>query len=399
MHCRASSRNILLSLKRAPGRVLLGAKKSVLRINRVSLGVISSKGINNESQQSLVSWSDLPEEFLNLILAKLHFCDYLNSRRVCVTWRAAAKQLNQCQRSPFLLLPQHKVRDHCCFICPLDGRYWRLNLPGINKKCCYIGFFHGWLMIHKHHEHSGNTIFFLNPFTGIRIDLPQWEGFSENKRDIRRVAISSAPTDPNCTVIILDSSNWRFKFCKVGDDGWRAQSLVGQGLARDVVAFRGKFYFLGVQTTLPHRPSSTNSTEHLKFEYVWPPYDPHSGEREFCYYLVESGGELLLVRSDPMPTTSKPVVAVFGLDQSTLSWVEMKQIGNRVLFLGRWGCASFSATELGCKENQIYFTDSLIYNNTWWLFSMENGRVVSTPYLQQECPSLSSPIWITPCFV
>lgn len=56
-----------------------------------------------------------------------------------------------------------------------------------------------------------------------------------------------------------------------------------------------------------------------------------------------------------LPELKSTDIFLFRLDMSTSSWVEIKDIGNRVLFLGHNCSQSFSAAELGCKENQIYF--------------------------------------------
>lgn len=65
----------------------------------------------------------------------------------------------------------------------------------------------------------------------------------------------------------------------------------------------------------------------------------------------------------------------------------MKKTGNRFLFFGY----NSSATELKCKENQIYFHDP------WQLLNMGAGNIKS--YLTSKCRFGDNPLWITPSFV
>lgn len=99
---------------------------------------------------------------------------------------------------------------------------------------------------------------------------------------------------------------------------------------------------------------------------------------------------------------------LFRLDMSTSSWVEIKDIGNRVLFSGSNSSQSFSAAELGCKENQIFFIHQAPIEDldTWKVFDMEEGSTrrieyglsASDPFLQYGCQYQCTPIWVIPNF-
>lgn len=78
----------------------------------------------DKTQRSPVSWSDLLEGLLSLILTKLRLsdCDYLNFQLVCTAWKGAAKQLTQCLDSPLLTLPCEDNQRF--FLCPFDENFY-----------------------------------------------------------------------------------------------------------------------------------------------------------------------------------------------------------------------------------------------------------------------------------
>lgn len=99
---------------------------------------------------------------------------------------------------------------------------------------------------------------------------------------------------------------------------------------------------------------------------------------------------------------------MFELDASTSSWVEIKKIGNLVLFL-RNRSTSFSAAGLRCKENLIYFIGPkpLQQIDTLHVFDMdygsigtiESGLIYWDPYFHGGCYFGCEQMWVTPNFV
>lgn len=371
--------------------------------------------------EKVVTWSELPGELLNKILTKLRLNDYLNFRLVCATWREAVKQqLSECKDPTLLMLPYCiDEQMHYSFVCPFNDRWYQINKFKFDIEYKCLGSFHGWLLMIN--VYSLDTIFFINPFTGVQINLPQWD----RTNDIYKVAFSSAPTNPKCcTVVIPDtSSRTSFKFCRVGDEEWTEVESDSSKL-KDALFCRGKLYLLCSEKPRSSTRSTAavaNTTTHLKLEYLGLPdrlsyYDP-------C--LVESEGEILLVEKSPDTiyglecTIQTYKFIVFKLDLSASSWAKMKKIDNRVLFMGRCSSVSFSATELGCRENQIYFVDPnlnigcieyLTYfrepkliNTCWCVFNMEDGSckrgsTSSNPLLDSVSIN-GDPMWITPSFV
>ena len=147
--------------------------------------------------------------------------------------------------------------------------------------------------------------------------------------------------------------------------------------------------------------AAANSVTQFKLEFVKQPRFPGIESA----HLVESGEELLLVIRY-IRQFLDPLIRfwVYKRDMRTSSWVPMKKIGNRVLFLGDmyfgYYSASFIATELGCKENQIYFQYRKGYRHIWCIFNKEDSSVKSAswdPFSEGVYPY--GLIGITPSFV
>lgn len=256
---------------------------------------------------------------------------------------------------------------------------------------------------------SRDTMFLINPYTRVRIYLPQW-----NRNEyIYKIALSAAPTDPDCTLIVLmDCSS--FRFCRVGDDEWTKE--ISYWRLFDAFVFRGKFYLLHSQKPLATSSytaaaAATNATTLLNLEYWGLNQLPHYSWRVYdapCF--VESNGEILLVVKRYSRSMGSEIRAynfiVFKMDLLTSSWVKINKIGNQVLFLGRCCSVSFNATELGCRENQICFIEPKSNGDgwCWWVFNMEDGSIKKGPISSYR--SLNGvrifeevPVCITPSFV
>lgn len=93
-----------------------------------------------------------------------------------------------------------------------------------------MSWFLSWLVVNDGRV-SEDKISLINPFTSAQIDLSHWD----RTHNIKRVALSSAPTDPNCTVITtLDDSiimEWTME---------ESDSII-----TDALVFRESLYILG----------------------------------------------------------------------------------------------------------------------------------------------------------
>lgn len=185
----------------------------------------------------------------------------------------------------------------------------------------------------------------------------------------------------------------------------------------DVILFKGRFY--AVDGTGRTVVVGLNSNPSLAANPVY------GGDKK---YLVESNGELLVV--DMYLSTDHEEVdwdgdeevsqvqldgclyertvkfKVYKLDELGQRLVQMKSLGDRVLFLGDDCTFSASASELsGCKGNCIYFTDNFFYTSgeeegtfkgrDIGVFDLDNGSIAPL----SDYPESSKLFWPPPEWV
>ncbi|KAJ4958230.1 hypothetical protein NE237_025341 [Protea cynaroides] len=166
----------------------------------------------------------------------------------------------------------------------------------------------------------------------------------------------------------------------------------------DLIYYKGLFYAVTRHGTVMTYDFSSE-----------PPIMKEIGQEESkCakYFLVESSGELLLVLRYliQLEIGYKTVkFEVRKLDENSRQWVEMENIGDRILFLGDFCSMSISAKDFPeCKGNSIYFNSdrwNLIYKSATDLdigvFNFYNGSVKR---LRESPPIWTNPtFWIAPC--
>ncbi|CAA7033035.1 unnamed protein product [Microthlaspi erraticum] len=146
----------------------------------------------------------------------------------------------------------------------------------------------------------------------------------------------------------------------------RLKNVPKSEICRDVVTFRGRFY-----------ASFRNGTS-----VVIDPYSldvtllMHSQNREISHYLVPSGNDdLFLVHRFASHSTYR----VSRLDEEAGKWVEISEVGDRVLFIsgGVLGNVCCSAKELpdgcGVSGNSIVFTD-YVGGTYSYKYGVDTGR-------------------------
>jgi hypothetical protein len=144
-------------------------------------------------------------------------------------------------------------------------------------------------------------------------------------------------------------------------------------------------------------------------------------------YLVESKGDLLLVDmylsidtdeglsigndvvQDLVQYMSERTVRfkVFKLNEEGKSWIEVKNLEDRVLFLGDDSTFSASASELsGCKGNCIFFEDNFFYSREEGDDGSMIGRDIGVFELESGCigplrnfPDYSKMFWPPPDWI
>ncbi|MCD9559022.1 hypothetical protein HAX54_016738 [Datura stramonium] len=160
----------------------------------------------------------------------------------------------------------------------------------------------------------------------------------------------------------------------------------------NAIFFDGKFYALSLQGTLAVVEESHKSqfqvTQLSRKRAI-----PSNCSKHFIEYFLESNGEILLIfliseRSKRMVDK----VEVFKLQIEDLSWLKLDNLGDRTLFAGINCCMSVPASQVGCRNNCVYFTHSPI--NGWRLYDMRSGCI--SPCYDDSGSEIKNPLWEEP---
>ncbi|KAG7567596.1 hypothetical protein ISN45_Aa04g004540 [Arabidopsis thaliana x Arabidopsis arenosa] len=143
----------------------------------------------------------------------------------------------------------------------------------------------------------------------------------------------------------------------------------------DILTFRGRFYVVFLNGDIfVFDPYSLEATP------LMPPEVLNSGS---CNYLVPCGNDELFLVVVIIPRSSvldfgKLTCRVSKLDEEVGEWVEVSDLGDRVLFIGNQGNVSCSAKELpdgcGVSGNSILFTDGLGFKNFAYKYGVQTGN-------------------------
>ena len=106
-----------------------------------------------------------------------------------------------------------------------------------------------------------------------------------------------------------------------------------------------------------------------------------------CYrdYLIESCGELLFVKRMSFGSYDRKVHSflIFRMDFSKKAWVQVKNIGERAIFISDRSNISCFVPENGVKRNSIYFT--MTSSRFLYVFDLEDDTI--TKFL--PCPTVT----------
>ncbi|CAN4107883.1 unnamed protein product [Withania somnifera] len=159
----------------------------------------------------------------------------------------------------------------------------------------------------------------------------------------------------------------------------------------NAIIFEGKFYVLSLQGTsvvIEENEDEFQVTRVSRKQAI-----PSSYSKHFIEYLLESNGEILLIfliseRSNRVVDK----VEVFKLQIEDLSWLRLDNLGDRTLFAGIKCCISVPASQIGCRNNCVYFTHHSI--DGWRLYDMRSGSI--SPCYDDAGTEIKNPVWEEP---
>ncbi|XP_004306081.1 PREDICTED: uncharacterized protein LOC101300558 [Fragaria vesca subsp. vesca] len=177
------------------------------------------------------------EDIMRLILPRLCKSDYLSCRVVCHSWRAAvdkaiaSKNCPPASRLPWLISidssQRFQAKDHC-FVNqkPLYKSMGKLDrLIGFVSfsRRKFVGSIVGWLIMVEH-----RAVYFLNPISGARVMLPSRSTIHHTSFSFMKAVASTVPTRLQHCLVASLSKKHRLAFCKPKDKSWTVIEVEGR---------------------------------------------------------------------------------------------------------------------------------------------------------------------------
>ncbi|KAF8412286.1 hypothetical protein HHK36_000247 [Tetracentron sinense] len=337
----------------------------------------------------MANWSELPNDLLGLIAQRvLIYEDFVAFGGVCESWRSVAVKQNftPSPQLPWLMLPEQKNCDTRTFFSLSKGMVHERRLPEVRGKRCWGS--QGWLITFS----IDLNISLLNPFTRLQIQLPPHRTFKyhfdiyEDVEEynytpaeiqelyIYKAIVSSSPSSTtDYVVMVIHGPKIQLAFARPGDEAWTTIEETRPTRYYDVIYYKEKFYAVNSHgVVVVCDVQGPNPTE-LRIIAKMPDFDTK-------IYLVESAGALLvvsryvdinIVNGVFIYQTTKFRVFKPDLSKSNGEWLQLKNLGDRALFLGQSTSMSIVASDFPkCKANCIYFTDD---NEEPYLCNPEGG--------------------------
>ncbi|XP_059653904.1 F-box protein SKIP23-like [Cornus florida] len=382
----------------------------------------------------MAQWSQLPPELLNLISKRLDSeTDLLRFRSVCSQWRSTLPaQSTHPTPSCFPILPNDDISDTNRGFYLSKRTIFRLGLP---EPSCQTPPSDTWLI--KLEQDGRQRMHLLDPLSRFefkpmptnfpRILDPSKFRVSELGHEfVLRPFASSIGDAGNLQmgkvafhsrvdgfVLLAMHDSGKLVLFKSGDTKW---TVIGDLTSPydDVILFEGQFYAvdnMGMTVVFYIDSSPCVSLAANPF---------FGGDKKL---LVESCGDLLLVDMylslgpedyfgysgvfEGCYLIERTAVRfeVFKLDREEQMWVELKSLGDQMVFLEDNCTFSASASDFpGCVRNCIFFTDNFFFsgraenvmkNCGISVFNLESGSIV--PFAR--CTGFSKLFWPPPEWV
>ncbi|XP_054778417.1 uncharacterized protein LOC129286484 [Prosopis cineraria] len=373
--------------------------------------------MNIEEEGSLCNkWSQIGDDVLGFILKHLGIIDYLQTLAVCSNWRStvdkciANKHCLPSPELPLLFLQTMEMKNLPFFDLPRGRVFNSTGFPHEFFHHCY-GTIRVWMIMVESINNSFDEvqeidalIFFFNLVTNAKVYM---SSRLKVKSKIKNIVASTEPNDPNCVVVCLFYCQFVFAFSWISNESWTiVQEYVSTALTfLHVEIIDGKLYALTHSVLnsivfydlrrepvkpriLARLPEIGFATMRLKTSTQDFPYDGDGGiinaweaQGDILKTLAvdSSSGELFLIYlvcnsifrfkrmlNDTVGKeyTNPPKIVdsrVFKLDMNKEPrWIEVKNLRNRMLFIGFWKSFVVSNVSLQCpkefiKGNCIYF--------------------------------------------
>lgn len=371
----------------------------------------------------MADWSKMPDDPLKLIAEKLHSVeDYVRFGGVCKSWYSIFEDKECCcpsSKSPWLMLAEKENSEMRGFYSPLSGKVYEIRLPEVVGKWCW-GSPYGWLVTIG----TDLDMCLLNPLTRVQILLPSLracpnlntlidsstQGSRSKDIFIYKAVLSSAPSSPDCAVMIIYSDYGRLAFTKPGHQTWTLLESES-GPVDDIIYFNGSFLAVNLSWEVWICDISGSQLKTIRFAAAPALQDVDEIEYE-AKYLVESGGEIYMVTRNLYDTARRDIpymrtwtFSVLKLDMCNKRWEEVENLDHCSFFLGNNHSFSTWASDYPeFRKNSIYFTDdycgflNIPRNFDMGIYNFQNTQIEHYPVGHDALSMFSAPLWIRPSF-
>ncbi|KAF6149443.1 hypothetical protein GIB67_016981 [Kingdonia uniflora] len=310
----------------------------------------------------MVKWSALPEEMLDVIASRVHsncVVDYVRFGAVCKPWRSLfvrKKTTDLPPPMPLLMVSGGGFstdRKSRSFYDIVGDNVNHLERSLLNPSRCH-GCGHGWLIVSDNY----NGVYLENPITRKKISLPALTTlpFMTSCDLIWSAAISLDPSVNNnvddcffmASVGAYQLDGHQVIYCTVGNREW---NVIEDDEERDLVnlTYCGGLFYANDGACEAIVECNFGSFPGIRPVASLP--TPRSYED-----LVDSCGELLLVRRRFDSTDQLLGFEISRLRKNMGKWLKVKSLGDRSLFLSHKSSLSILASDHpGLKQNCIYF--------------------------------------------
>ncbi|KAJ8626046.1 hypothetical protein MRB53_019353 [Persea americana] len=374
----------------------------------------------------------IDEDVLYLILNQCSLRDCIRLRAVCKTLLQVSRwSTGSSTRLPWLMMISDpnsssvEEEEARCFFSVSDSTIHNaIKFPEIRGKRCCGSFYNanarGWLIAID--DDNFESLLF-HPWRKIQLQLPDHSSLPR-KLPLRpffaNMKIRTAAMSDDASVVVVVYDAYHSAFCRIGDEVWTLINPIANNSFQyicDVIYHRGQFYVVNIEGRVGviRMNAEDPCVEFLSEEVMTDGY-PRT-------YLVSDSERLLIfVRNSPSlmdEQIPEPLdynirktlgfkVYELALEENG-EWkkdpVEVKSLGDRIIFLGQNSSILFMAGQIsGFKGNRIYFTDDFMeacfYKSPigyldLGVFNMED-KTIQRLFADRGHPILSPPIWIAP---
>ncbi|KAG8366725.1 hypothetical protein BUALT_Bualt17G0109200 [Buddleja alternifolia] len=308
-------------------------------------------------------WSDLPPDLLSVIASKIFFLAHCNFKLVCKSWNMTSPIPQPLPSSP---VESPYFNSPCLMYSSWGNNSWKLFHSLYNQlydlDCqelmdAEILFSkYGWLLMSRSDELDELiTLFFFNPFTKQKIELPT------TTSSFISACFTFPPTSPDCTVVGIFSGSTictiDFGLLKIGEREWKSKSFKNDGYF--IISSCPPLCCNGVYYCLDDKSREI---------YVFDPMEEYKWQwvRYNKYIETKVEGDIWGV----FIIEDERRVSVKKLDSSQMCWIELETLGNKCLYVSSTG--SFAETCIvDGMANIIYFNK--FHGKSGVFYSLNSG--------------------------